>query len=258
MKGVVGEPGIEGPQGEPGDYGYKGFKGDYGDKGQKGANGDSAAVNATRGDIGEKGLQGETGIVGDTGDIGFPGIRGPPGLRSGGLTYISWGRTVCPNTTGTELVYKGRAAGSHYRFSGGGVNYLCLPDQPEDYIEETGLGFEGYLYGTSYQTYANQPYNHNSVPCVACFTRYKMASLMIPAKITCPSGWTQEYYGYLMTSATGNRKSTFECVDVSMETLSGNSNDDGAIFHHVKVDCNSFFCPPYNQDDVLTCVVCSK
>ena len=45
--------------------------------------------------------------------------------------YIRWGRTVCPDVTGTELVYEGIAAGSWYRHSGGGSNYLCLPKDPK-------------------------------------------------------------------------------------------------------------------------------
>ena len=56
-----------------------------------------------------QGWQKWTGEKGEKSDMGE---QGPPGPSSGGVTYIRWGRTTCPNTTGTELVYKGRAAGS--------------------------------------------------------------------------------------------------------------------------------------------------
>ena len=35
-----------------------------------------------------------------------------------GVAYVRWGRTVCPS--GAQVVYKGRAAGSHYSQPGGG------------------------------------------------------------------------------------------------------------------------------------------
>ena len=79
------------------------------------------------GEPGPRGLQGRDGKVGPKGDMGE---RGPPGPSSGGVTYVRWGQTTCPNTTGTELVYAGRAAGSHFQQKGGTNDYLCLPEEP--------------------------------------------------------------------------------------------------------------------------------
>ena len=70
---------------------------------------------------------GRTGLTGQKGDIG---PAGPPGPTAGGVVYTRWGRTTCPTTSGTQLVYAGRAAGSWNTHSGGGANYLCLPDNP--------------------------------------------------------------------------------------------------------------------------------
>ena len=60
----------------------------------------------------------------------FNGEKGEPGRDTGGAVYIRWGRTVCPNVTGTELVYEGIAAGNWYSHTGGGSNYLCLQKVP--------------------------------------------------------------------------------------------------------------------------------
>ena len=76
---------------------------------------------------GKDGRDGTNGEKGDKGERGEPGIVGPPGPVSGGATYTRWGRTSCPTTAGTSLVYSGRAGKSHYSHSGGGVNYQCLP-----------------------------------------------------------------------------------------------------------------------------------
>ena len=41
--------------------------------------------------------------------------------HAGGLVYTRWGRTTCPLTSGTQLVYHGRAAGSHSGNKGSGI-----------------------------------------------------------------------------------------------------------------------------------------
>ena len=70
-------------------------------------------------------------MKGDPGIIGPPGPQGPPGPLSGGLVYTRWGRTTCPSTSGTQLVYEGRAAGSKWNAKGGGTDILCMPNNPE-------------------------------------------------------------------------------------------------------------------------------
>ena len=93
--------------------------------------------------------------MGEPGPMGPPGPQGPPGPLNGGLVYTRWGRTTCPSTSGTQLVYSGsshafhsasyqsafsteytleysgRAAGSHAFHKGGGSDILCMPDDPE-------------------------------------------------------------------------------------------------------------------------------
>ena len=67
---------------------------------------------------GKDGRDGTNGQKGDKGERGEPGIVGAPGPVSGGATYTRWGRTSCPNITGTSLVYSGRAGKSWYTQSG--------------------------------------------------------------------------------------------------------------------------------------------
>ena len=82
---------------------------------------------------------------------------------------------------------------------------------------------------------------------------------MIPAQITCPSSWTREYYGYLMTERHDHYRSTFECVDQSPESIPGSiPNTDGALFFPTEVKCNGILCPPYDTQKEVTCVVCTK
>ena len=80
-----------------------------------------------RGRDGLPGVRGEKGEHGKEGKVGPPG---PPGPASGGVLYTRWGKSSCPNTPGTELVYAGRTGGSFFNQEGGGANYLCMPEDP--------------------------------------------------------------------------------------------------------------------------------
>ena len=179
---------------------------------------------------------------------------------------MRWGRTTCPNTTGTQLLYAGRAAGSYHTEKGGGANYLCLPEQPQYSTYTAGTQtHRAYLYGAEYEAgrYTNGPlrsfHNHN-VPCAVCYASTRETVLMIPARLTCPSSWTREYYGYLMAEYHGHHRSTFECVDQSPQSVPGSIADtNGALFYHTEVKCSRGIpCPPYDTQKEVTCVVCTK
>ena len=193
---------------------------------------------------------------------------GPPGPTTGGVVYTRWGRTTCSNTTGTQLLYAGRAAGSFYSESGGAANHLCLPEQPQYSNYTAGTqGGRAYLYGAEYQTGGihgdigplHSVYQHN-VPCAVCYTSTRETVVMIPARLTCPSSWTREYYGYLMAEKHNHHRSMLECVDHSPQTVPGSSaNTNGVLFFHTEVKCNyGIPCPPYDTQKEVTCVVCTK
>ena len=212
----------------------------------------------------EPGPQGPPGFKGAPGSQGSPGPQGPPGPRSGGVTYVRWGRTTCPNTTGTELVYTGRAAGSLFYHKGGGSNYQCIVEDPENFDFGAGNIDDSYIYGAEYQMFDNipqsyRPLNDQDVPCSVCYVASRETVLMIPGKYTCPQNWTREYYGYLMAERHSHHRSTFECVDVAPETITGGrANHEAALFYHVEPRCGSLPCPPYEEQKEMTCAVCTR
>ena len=225
-------------------------------RGRDGRDGITGAPGAT----GKDGRNGDKGMTGDMGPMGPPGPRGPPG---GGNVYIRWGRTTCPNTTGTELVYQGIAAGSWYSHTGGGANYLCLPQEPKYSNYRPGVQGHSPLYGTEYETQTNSPLSHvyqHNVPCaVCCNSRSKL--FMLPARDECPTTWTLEYSGYLMTThyAGSHYRTMYECVDKDPESISGSAaNINGAVFYHVEATCTGIPCGPYDTEKELTCAVCTK
>ena len=239
-----GRDGRDGQHGRDGRDGMPGVQGPTGPSGEPGEAG------------GPPGPQGQTGASGPPGE---KGAVGPAGPRSGGVTYTRWGKSSCPNVTGTELVYAGRAGGSYFRHSGGGANYLCMPLDPEyNLTYAAGVRDQSYVYGVEYENPLQGSQNHNA-PCAVCYVSTRETVLMVPAKSSCPTSWTREYYGYLMSEHKNNPRSTFECVDKDQESVSGSQGDTvGAHFYHVEATCNGMDCPPYVAANELNCVVCTK
>ena len=161
-------------------------------------------------------------------------------------------------------MYVGRAAGSHYSHQGGGGNYQCVTNEPENFDFGPGTVDASLIYGTEYEMWGNVPasslplHDHN-VPCVVCYVSERAALLMIPGKYNCPQNWTREYYGYLMAEYYKHHRSTFECVDATPETaIGGHANHNGALFYHVEPRCGALPCPPYDQQKEMTCAVCTR
>ena len=77
-------------------------------------------------------------------------------------------------------------------------------------IIKTGRDYSGFVFKSNL-------YDHDA-PCAVFFVMSRGSMLMIPAQKDCPSGWTEEYYGYLMTAHYyyANQKD-YLCVDKDQE-----------------------------------------
>ena len=283
-QGRPGVPGLDGgppgPQGSPGNDGAPGRPGNDGRNGAQGSPGRPGVpgVDGANGFPGPVGPTGQHGQKGDPGPPGPPGqviINGspqpptprppePPGppTRSAGAVYVRWGRTTCPNITGTELVYTGRAAGSHYTNSGGGSNFQCLVEDPENFDFGRRSAQASYIYGAEYEIVGNVPLSHlplhnRNVPCTVCYVSSRATVLMVPGKYHCPPRWTREYFGYLMSERHNHYRSTFECVDMAPEGEE-DCNENGALFFHVEPRRGCLPFPPYRAEKEITCAVCTR
>lgn len=222
------------------------MKGETGQQGIKGAKG-------------EDGSTGQPGPIGFTGPRGIQGQKGIKGERHGGTVYVRWGHSQCPSTA--QLVYSGRAGGSHQKDSGGGSNPQCLPLDP-NYLSTYGGSQANiaYMYGAEYATFYSQKsvYNHD-VLCAVCYVNQRSAFYMVPAKYTCPTGWTREYYGYLMAGRFDHSRSQFTCVDHAFKVVPGSgTHKNGLRFYKVEGRCGSLPCRPYDSTKEFTCAVCTK
>ena len=158
-------------------------------------------------------------------------------------------------------IRSGRAGGSAYYHKGDGGNPQCLPLDPTFYKTVSGTQNYVYMHGAEYE-YTN-PFVSNSddtdVPCAVCYVPTRNALYIIPAKYDCPTGWTREYFGYLMSDRHSHQRSQFSCVDHNLTPVTGLSHSIyGFLFYLVEGECGSLPCPPYSRDEELSCAVCTK
>ena len=154
--------------------------------------------------------------------------------------------------------------GEIYKHRGGGVNYLCLPHSPKYNKFKDGYQNSGRMYGSEYEVNTVNPFKKNlhdhDAPCVVCYVSSRGSMLMMPARNDCPSGWTEEYHGYLMTERHNHpHSSDFICVDSYPEYVpASHANKNGALLYPVEGRCGSLPCLPYVEGQELTCAVCTK
>ena len=209
---------------------------------------------------GRDGVQGIKGDVGQRGEKGDQGKTGEKGEPAGGVVYVRWGHDSCPST-GAQLVYSGRAGGPDHVQKGGGTNPQCLPLDPNYLKYISGKQINSYIHGAQYEQTNTilQNSENTDVPCAVCYVPTRTTLYMMPAKYTCPTNWTTEYYGYLMTERYTHYRSQFTCVDDSLKPVIGTNYDHhGLLFYLVEGRCGSLPCPPYEETKELTCAVCTK
>ena len=128
---------------------------------------------------------------------------------------------------------------------------------------EYNVDFQGSLVSTPSRIFGIEYHDGNltyeNAPCAVCETP-RSANIMIPGRRTCPVGWTEEYEGLLVAERYTHQKRDFVCVSLGMETLeNGAGRTSGGFWFHTQARCiSSMPCPPFSDDEPLSCVVCSK
>ena len=138
-----------------------------------------------------------------------------------------------------------------------------MPHNPQygEYVS----GVQGYssIYGTEYQINGGGPLSStvhdDNVPCAVCYVSTRETLLMLPARLECPSSWTLEYTGYLMSSGNNHHRTMYKCVDKNPNTIPGSAaNTNGALLYHVEANCNGLPFGQYDSQKEITCAVCTK
>ncbi|XP_071153177.1 uncharacterized protein [Mytilus edulis] len=184
-----------------------------------------------------------------------------------GQVYTHWGSTTCGSTA--QLLYSGIMAGGPQGTAGSGSDYLCMPTTPSYTGDESGSAESerGQLYGiqlgldtSDWSSPFDTSKNGYVVDCAVCQILANPAVFMQAATNTCPTGWTVEYTGYLMSEIAAGVTATakgYACLDKDAP-LSTDSSSDNAFVYPVEGKCGTLSCPNYIDNAELTCVVCSK
>ena len=104
--------------------------------------------------------------------------------------YVRWSRKSYSDS-GAQLVYTGRAGGSHYSHKGSGSNPQCLPLDPNYFNEVGGSPYWSFiLYGAEYQGTNGLVANiHDTdVPCAVCYVPNRKCTCMLVSSL-CRSWW---------------------------------------------------------------------
>lgn len=125
-----------------------------------------------------------------------------------------------------------------------------------------GAGYISHLYGTEYEFTYRKFAQDDDVPCAVCHVGTANSVLMIAAKSSCPSGWTRQYDGYLVSNShgSGRQPSDYVCIHNDSEYLTEGArqhNLNGHLFYPVQAICGSLPCPPYRNHQYITCVLCT-
>jgi len=197
------------------------------------------------------------------------------GSADAGVSYIRWGRTVCP--AGATRLYKGYMAGPHAGVGGNGGNNLCVHDEPKFVRPIPGnqawtariYGVEmEYVYAANLQ--ANGPLlNENlnggkihdqDMVCVACHVAGSSDKIMVPGRQDCGDfGYDVQYKGFLVAQAhVGRQRGEYLCMDESPEGRSGGSkSDEQSLVYVVEASCGSLPCAPYVEGFEMPCSMCT-
>ena len=169
--------------------------------------------------------------------------------------------------SGTNMILtiiKGYAGGGSYNKGGTAAEYVCLPHDPNFITNVASTNpwrIITTIYGAEYQDnyFGSNVFNYD-VPCAVCHSTLTSSVLMIPGRNHCNNGWKFEYNGKLASGWEGDASaSQFVCVDSNPEVFERSDTDkDGKLFYPVRAGCGSLPCPPYTNNALLTCVVCSK
>lgn len=181
------------------------------------------------------------------------------------MSFTRWGRTTCPATAGTQLLYQGTVAGSSWN-QAGTAEYQCLHKQPQFLQTTPGRQVErADLFGTEYRAIDRPPafssIAHHDAPCAVCYTPIRTAKITIPARTSCPTSWTREYRGYLMAEKrdSTHRSRVPVCVDQNAEVVVGTaSSNTKSLLYFIETTCTGIRCLPYSEGAELACVVCTK
>ncbi|XP_065648239.1 uncharacterized protein LOC100204569 isoform X2 [Hydra vulgaris] len=205
--------------------------------------------------VGEKG---ERGIKGETGPSGKPGINGTClncAFTKYHITYTHWGKSSCRIDRST--IYSGYIGSPANMDEGGGSNYLCMPELPKYYKNDTVSSKNSPIFGVEFELEKSNIMDlkykekHFNALCSICDVNERTNYLMIPAAFECPPSWHKEYTGFLMAQKKSLMRTQYICVDQEADFIKTvEDSGKGGYLHHVRFSSKMVW--------EINCVVCTN
>ena len=143
----------------------------------------------------------------------------------------------------SRLFYSGLMGNNDYANTGGGHSFQCLPHNPQyvNYVDgyQYNSGSRGLMFGTEYvgdpdsifdmDNLDDSTFLYNDAPCAVCHVENQTSVIMIPAQSQCEPGWTEQYWGYLVSEDNNG------------------AGDDFLIIHRLTIYIYTFVSPKRNQ-----------
>lgn len=89
----------------------------------------------------------------------------------------------------TFFFFSGQVGGNQHSYRGGGVNYLCLPNDPQNgqhqsYDNDQVHGGEYRLDAKTKPSGWSESMGDKEIPCAVCYQKRRSAVIMIPGKMS--------------------------------------------------------------------------
>jgi len=179
--------------------------------------------------------------------------------------FTNWGRADCPS--GSTLVYAGNVGGSSYDQGGSGHQHLCLSPTATYGTFTTANENGALVYGLEYEVGAYGVANYGGIAaatlqnlearCAVCRVENASTMLMVPGTTVCPSGWTQQYWGYLVSEYYGHNTSEWVCLNNTPVIFGSATNSNGKLWYPTEAEICALRAP-YIANREITCSVCTR
>lgn len=158
--------------------------------------------------------------------------------------------------------------GAKYGEVGSGSDWQCFPPSlsPPALSSVTSDASRGKLYGVRLiVSNAGPPFdsskNDKIITCSICQLYTRTSVLMIPGTATCPTGFTTQYTGYIVTAGSLSTGVTqpYVCLDENVIVGADNvtSSDSGRAYP-AQIKCGALDCGTYPDNAEVKCAVCTQ
>ncbi|KAG8176042.1 hypothetical protein JTE90_021095 [Oedothorax gibbosus] len=178
-------------------------------------------------------------------------------------TYVRWGKRSC-GTKSSNALLVGFMSASVERGNGAGINYLCLPENPETKkMHPSALqtnSMRSIIAGARYSNFSvfhgeGKKVEGKGASCTVCETPMRPTVRVFPAVSACPGDWVQEYVGFIASQKFKANRVEAVCVDEDPDSYdfegAGTGLKEPVIIPMRKGGDES-------ADSAIPCAVCSK